>query len=615
MGVPGFFLWLVKKYKNIITYKLDDEYEVDILYLDANCLIHPQCQKALKNYSNWHDTNFIENKMLDEIEKYIDYLVLNVKPTKMLYIAVDGVAPCAKIKQQRMRRFKSIKYRDQINSLKRKHNIKLDKKWDNAAITPGTKFMQKITNRLLKVIRNPKYNHLEIIFSSGNTPGEGEHKLLQHINKLDENENNNIVIYGLDADLIFLAMASNNNNVHLLREVQHFGNNGIVQKDDKESLLDVVVKDIKLQTKNKKDDTDDNSNEAIDYENMEELNYLHIDILKNKLYTEIVSKLKINVKPKLSNIVNDFIFLSYFMGNDFLPHITSINIKTRGLDILLEAYNYTLNILNVDDETYSVKEDEKYYTKNMNHFLIIKKKKITINNIFLKTFLQYLSSKEDTYFINNYRRPPKYRQSFSNDPFEKDKFKLDNLQFHIKDPIKLGKDNSKLWKARYYKHHFDTHDENYINEICKHFLDGLLWVTKYYLDKCSSWEWYYPYNHSPMISDLSNFFEMNMNYYDTVKFKKGKPLDPFIQLLSVLHPACNYLLPTHLRYLMINNKSPIIDLYPYIFTEDLIGKGLLWKCIPILPPLDIERIKKLVIYKNIDDKDMIRNKVINIYSN
>ncbi len=120
MGVPGFFVWLMKKYKNIVKRHLDNENPVDILYLDANCLIHPMCQKTLKLFPSFPDKDFIEEKMLDEIIKYIDFLILFTGPKEMLYIAIDGVAPCAKIKQQRMRRFKSIKYNNQINSLKKK---------------------------------------------------------------------------------------------------------------------------------------------------------------------------------------------------------------------------------------------------------------------------------------------------------------------------------------------------------------------------------------------------------------------------------------------------------------------------------------------------------------
>jgi 5'-3' exonuclease len=497
-------------------------------------------------------------------------LVNIVNPQKLLYIAVDGVAPCAKIKQQRMRRYKSIKYRNQVNALKKKHGIKVDNNWDNAAITPGTLFMSKITERLLKIM--DKFDKkIEVIFSSANTHGEGEHKILQYINA-NYVASEKSIIYGLDADLIFLALASKKENIYLMREVQHFGQNAI-----------------------------NNLQESVEF------NYVSIDKLKNSLYNEIINKLDIKNELNVVNIVSDFIVIGYFMGNDFIPHIPSINIKTGGLDLLLKAYISTLNNLNNFDNN----------LENNYCYLIDNNSKI--NEHFMCHFLNYLSSHENDYFVNQYRTNQRNKNMNrqktceSDDPFQIEKFKLDNLQFHIKDPIKLGKDSSELWKPRYYRHYFDNDNPELIDDICANYLTGIMWITKYYLNKCCSWSWYYKYDHAPMMSDLSAYFSRNIKYYDALRINKGKKIEPFIQLLTVLHPTCNYLLPQPLRYLMKDPKSPIIDLYPHKFDEDLIGNDVLWKCIPILPKLDISRIKQHISYNKINANDMKRNERHDIY--
>jgi 5'-3' exonuclease len=572
MGVPGLFVWLTKKYKNIIKFNI--EHNVDILYLDANCLIHPVTQKVLADNIGWTNKNLIETKMLDEITKYIDMLIDFVEPKKMIYIAVDGVAPCAKIKHQRMRRFKSIKNRNQIDALKRKHKMKTEKKWSNTAITPGTEFMEKITDHLIEYSTSKSDN---IIFSSAKEPGEGEHKILQHINNNITDEN--IVIYGLDADLIYLALSSQKRNIHLLREVIHFGK---------------INNENKNKNKNKNEDEDENENEDEDEDEDEnvEFNYLCIDSLRNRLYEEISNKIDFEVE--VNDVVKDFIFIGYFMGNDFLPNIPSIDIKRKGLDILINAYTKTMNFLE----------------GHVKHFFLDLE---TVNNIFLRAFLNYLAKIENNHFIDIYNVPLyKHRVNMQTmEPYEKDLYKLNNLKFNINDPVKLGSDEPEFWKSRYYDVNFKIKSEDGIDDVCKHFLDGLYWTSNYYFKKCCSYSWYYPYNHGPMISDLYIYFNENINYFDNINLSKSEPLKPFEQLLCVLPPTCAYLLPKSMQYLMLKKDSPLIDLYPQRFEEDLVNKQMLWQGIPLLPKLDIDRIKKIINYKYITKEENKRN--ISIY--
>ena len=75
---------------------------------------------------------------------------------------------------------------------------------------------------------------------------------------------------------------------------------------------------------------------------------------------------------------------------------------------------------------------------------------------------------------------------------------------------------------------------------------------------------------------------------DKVQFKLGKPLNPTEQLLNVLPPQSNYLIPEKYRFLMTSYNSPIIDLYPIDYRLDMLYKRKYWECIPILPDLDIK---------------------------
>jgi 5'-3' exonuclease len=146
-----------------------------------------------------------------------------LKPTNSVFIAFDGVAPVAKLEQQRSRRFKSL-YQNSISKSILKSTT--PDPWNTTAITPGTLFMKTLDERVKNAFNNPSvYNLASIMFSGSDQYGEGEHKIFKHIReKPTQHANKNTVIYGLDADLIMLSInhlpiAS---NIYLFRETPHF---------------------------------------------------------------------------------------------------------------------------------------------------------------------------------------------------------------------------------------------------------------------------------------------------------------------------------------------------------------------------------------------------------
>ena len=102
MGIPKFFKWLTDKYPKTIFF--DKGLRIDNFYLDMNCLIHPCCHPPDNPPKD-------EEEMMSNICNYLMKLVDLVKPQDTLYMGIDGVAPRAKMVQQRMRRFKAVKER------------------------------------------------------------------------------------------------------------------------------------------------------------------------------------------------------------------------------------------------------------------------------------------------------------------------------------------------------------------------------------------------------------------------------------------------------------------------------------------------------------------------
>ena len=243
MGIPLYFKQISEKYPNIIIDNIDNS---NNLFLDLNCAIHPCCRKIIDEYSdNSINKNNMEKKMINETLNYIKKLVEMCDP-KLLYIAIDGVAPCAKMNQQRLRRYKTVYEKKLINKIKTEEHVEETKfDWNTNAISPGTEFMDKLSNKIKQDIRtNPLYSDINVYFSDAYIPGEGEHKILQFIKT--NTLNGNIVIYGLDADLIILSFVAHKKNIFLLREALSFGkpimDNFLYL--DIENLQYYIVKDI-----------------------------------------------------------------------------------------------------------------------------------------------------------------------------------------------------------------------------------------------------------------------------------------------------------------------------------------------------------------------------------
>ncbi|ARF09874.1 XRN 5'-3' exonuclease [Indivirus ILV1] len=570
MGVPGFFAWLLKKHKksNIISNNLKTS--VNVLYIDANCLIHPQCFKVLHFYNDTLDIEKLEKKMFKRILNYVDYLIGYVNPTEEVYISIDGVAPAAKMTQQRKRRYKTIIDNEIYGKIKKKYGKESTNIWSNTAITPGTVFMEKLHQEFLKYIKQNRTGlKIKYTYSSYHTIGEGEHKILQDI-KYKSNQDKTYVIYGLDADLIFLALASQKNNIFLLREEMY------LKKDnnEKEKIIDIVT-DVS-----------------------EDLNFVSMDETKKSINCQIREFISSQKESKIDekiDFTNDFIVLCYFLGNDFLPNLPSIEIKNDGIDFLLDNYSKVYLTLGCGITYFS--------SDNI----------LEINNIFLGLFFENLAKYEDYYFKVKYPKwvdMIKNRFPPSDDPYEKEIWEVDTMRrFKIHDPIKLGHDEPELWKFRFYEYYYGvvSYQKEHISEMCYEYIKGLVWNTKYYFEKCSSWSWYYKYAHAPFVSDLSKYFKNNDISLQKIIINNENLISPFIQLLAVLPSNYSNLLPSKYGHLMTNSKSPIIDIYPTSFVTDMLYKDSFHKCIPILPNINIDRIINAVKEIELNNSEKERN--------
>ena len=96
-----------------------------------------------------------------------------------------------------------------------------------------------------------------------------------------------------------------------------------------------------------------------------------------------------------------------------------------------------------------------------------------------------------------------------------------------------------------------------------------------------------------------------MTDFDT---KYEKPVDIYTQLVSVIPAKYSYILPKSLRHLNCSYESPIIDMFPSVYKLDMIYKTQLYKCIPIIPSIELDRIINCVKSLQLTQDEIIRSK-------
>jgi 5'-3' exoribonuclease 2 len=294
-----------------------------------------------------------EEEMMMAIFKYTDRVVNMVRPRKLLMIAIDGVAPRAKMNQQRSRRFRSAqeakeKEEDKIELLKMLKSQgghieepEVKKAWDSNEITPGTPFMDILAASLrywiaYKLNTDPAWAKMKVIISDSTVPGEGEHKIMEFIRSQrsspEHDPNTRHVIYGLDADLIMLGLGTHEPHFRVLRE-------DVFAQDSKPRVCRLCgqagheARECTGQAKVKDGEYDEKDSAPP----LKPFIWLHVSILREYLAAELYVPSQ-PFRFDLERAIDDWVFMCFFVGNDFLPHLPSLEIRENGIDTLIAIW-------------------------------------------------------------------------------------------------------------------------------------------------------------------------------------------------------------------------------------------------------------------------------------
>ena len=483
MGIPSYFSYLIRNHKGVLCNK--GAHTFDRLYMDCNSILY-DCFRKLPEEEV--DYDLLLELTASEIEKYVDL----IRPSQCVYIAFDGVAPMAKMDQQRTRRYKS--WFDSC-IMEKINKTSSSKKGTTSIFTPGTDFMNKLTvfirNRFPAAAgtKSPKY-----IVATPDEPGEGEHKLYSHIRSFPCQPGETCAIYGLDADLLMLSLfhLTYCPNIFVFREALQFG--GMMEKNE-------------------------NENEPI-----------FLDM--SKFGRSIASEMRCSVTD--NHRMCDYMFMCFLLGNDFLPHFPALNIRTIGINSLLEAYRTKIG--NVQER-----------------FLISRDMKIQWNEV--SALIKELAAHEDGFIADEYAKRRKW--DLIPPDLQKKTTVKEKTELFQNTPVLYRKEEKTIrggveWEARYYKLLFPQGTK--IQDICINYLEGLEWVFQYYTTGKVDWLWKYKYHYPPLLKDLAPTVPLRPTTF--LPTRQTKPVKALTQLAYVLPPVHHHLLnPTLAKKLRTQYKQ------------------------------------------------------------
>lgn len=534
MGIPSYFSHIIRNYPNILRnlgfFVNQPTFAFRHLFMDCNSIVYDAVHSIHKEETPPAN---MEQEIIDRVIVNIKNYIGQIRPTETVYIAFDGVAPFAKMEQQRTRRYKT-RFMANISN-----DDASSPRWNTSAITPGTEFMEKLSYQIDYAFKNKEveFKVKRINVSCSNKEGEGEHKLFAYMRKNNVSEDN-VAVYGLDADLIMLSIFHLQycKNIYVFRETPEF-----------------LKSSIPIETRGVNN----------------EPHFLDIQHLSNSILSEMGCSA--NDKQRIF----DYAFMCFFLGNDFLPHFPAMNIRTHGIGAMLDIYRM-------------------YIGAHPDRFFISK----TTGNIQWKNvgiFVTEIAKREHEFLMNEYFVRSKFDKRHWPEKTDVDKEDLLlNTPIIYRQQEKYICPEESHWEQRYYKtlFHMEKTPDN-TKKVCLNYMEGLEWVFKYYTQDCPHWRWKYNYHYPPLFSDLCKYIpHFETGYIENnaaLSSFQNRPFLPQTQLAYVLPSANLDMLPKKIHAFL---KTNYCELYPDNYEFQWAFCRYLWESHPLLPDIPLELLEQ-----------------------
>lgn len=518
MGIPTYFRYLLLRHHDILKVQKNNV-PLDYFFLDLNSVLYEVYRTETEKFQQ--NQRYFYRKIVDELVVLCNDII---QPQKMIYFALDGPAPRAKMVQQRSRRYKSIQFSKLVGGNKEDWN-------PSNNICPGTTFMHDLSIFLMNAVQQKKFICPKVVLDDASHPGEGEHKILPIIRKL-KGKSDGVIVMSPDNDLLSLGILTGKSNLFVLRYMDSFCADILKVDLDKTKRQMVFISIDKIQE--------------------------HFCKEQEKLYGKSVDT---------HNLLLDYNFLLSMVGNDFVTSLPYMKIKSGGLDKLIQIYN-------------SIYQNEKSF--------LVDKNSMEINLSFFTELVRQLSLMENNEMKNLsgfiqremfHGRPLKDEDEMSESKrFEN---RLNHLYMcnphhplheeYKDDFTRVDYTSPKNeWKAQYYQNFCHVNPQNYReynalrSKMVQKYLESLVFTLHYYNKECPSWSWYYPFRVAPFFSDVyTNLTKLHFDI-NGIRFKKGKPYTPFQQLMLILPTDSKHILPSEFHPLFEKYSS----FYPSAFRVD-----------------------------------------------
>jgi 5'-3' exoribonuclease 1 len=487
MGIPSYFSHIIKNHPNILrTLAHHRETKFTALYMDCNSIIYD----AVRTFESGEKSDAFQDKLIDQVIRKIKQYISIINPSRIAYISFDGVAPLAKMDQQKERRYRSAYLAEVLNT--ESSNIG---GFSTTAITPGTEFMVNLSARVNVAFSKES----GVVVSAADEPGEGEHKMFSHLRQYI-NRKDVVAVYGLDADLIMLSMfhCFHCFNIHIFREAPEFS---------------AHILPAGLKARNKSD-------------------LLFVDTFKfSRSLLDEMGFGKSGMTPyQLRGRIYDYVFMCFMLGNDFMPHFLALNIRTAGIGRLIDTYNVVI----------AKYPERSFISANM-----------TIRWKCVWEFISALAKNEHGFIKEEMAQRAKtakgIAQSTSANSLKTAQDReaaLMNIPMLFREDEEYINPGMENWQKRYYDVAFHSAAVD-VHAVCRNYCEGLEWTFRYYTTGCPHWQWKYAHSYPPLLQDLAVYMS---NLEDGhIYFGNGDaeihPFSPTEQLLYVLPKTHHYLLP------------------------------------------------------------------------